>query len=480
MALVGPVLRVLGYFLVGLALLMLGPAAMDLYYSNPDWLAFVLSSLFVGMFGLLLAISTANYHVELLTIRQAFLLTTLSWIAMPACGALPFLGLGIGFVDAFFESVSGFTTTGSTVLIGLDGMPPGLLLWRSLTQWFGGIGIIVMAILLMPLLRIGGMQLFRTESSDRNEKIVARASDLMRLIGGIYILLTMTCALFYMFAGMTPFDAFNHAMTTLSSGGFSTHDASFAHFDSISAQWVAVVFMLCSGLPFVVLIKALTKNPMALLRDPQAKTFLYVVLLLSFATALYLGIENRYPFSKALVEACFVVISIITTTGYGLGDYTAWGPPMMGFFLLLTFIGGCTGSTSGGIKIFRFIVFFGTVNAYMSKMIRPDQIVPVRYGDTKITPELAFSVLAFLVVYMATVGLITVLLGGLGLDLVTAVSAAATAISNVGPGLGDVIGPVGNFAELPSSAKIVLAFAMLLGRLELFTVLVLFSPQFWR
>ncbi|SFT65549.1 trk system potassium uptake protein TrkH [Pseudovibrio denitrificans] len=480
MATVGPVLRVLGYFLVGLAILMLAPALLDIYFSNPDWIAFALSSLFVGLLGLLLAVSTANYKLEHLTIRQAFLLTTTSWFVMPVCGALPFLSLGIGFENAFFESVSGFTTTGSTVLIGLDGMPPGLLFWRSLTQWIGGIGIIVMAILLMPLLRIGGMQLFRTESSDRGEKIVARATDLTRLIGGVYIMLTLTCAILYVFSGMSLFDAVNHAMTTLSSGGFSTHDASFAYFESTAAEWVAVVFMLASGLPFVVLIKSLTKNPMALLQDPQARAFIFVIIILSSMTALYLGIENKFTFGRAVVEALFVVISIITTTGYGLGDYTAWGPPMMGFFLMLTFIGGCTGSTSGGIKIFRFIVFFGTVRAYMNKMIRPDQVVPVRYGDTKITPDLAFSVLAFLVVYMATVGLITVILGGLGLDLVTAMSAATTAVSNVGPGLGDVVGPVGNFADIPSSAKIVLSAAMLLGRLELFTVLVLFNPEFWR
>ncbi len=480
MTLVGPVLRVLGYFMVGLAILMLAPAFVDIYFSNPDWIAFALSSLFIGLFGLLLAVSTGNYEVTHLTIRQAFLLTTASWFVIPICGALPFLSLGVGFENAFFESVSGFTTTGSTVLIGLDGMPPGLLFWRSLTQWVGGVGIIVMAMLLMPLLRIGGMQLFRTESSDRGEKIVARATDLTRLISGVYIMLTLTCAVLYVFSGMTPFDAVNHAMTTLSSGGFSTHDASFAFFENPAAEGIAIVFMIASGLPFVVLIKSLTKNPMALFQDPQARAFLYLLVILSSLTALYLGVENNFTFTRAVVEAMFVVVSIITTTGYGLGDYTAWGPPMMGFFLMITFIGGCTGSTSGGIKIFRFIVFFGTVRAYMNKMIRPDQVVPVRYGDTNITPDLAFSVLAFLVVYMATVGLITVLLGGLGLDLITAMSAATTAVSNVGPGLGDVVGPVGNFADLPSSAKVVLAGAMLLGRLELFTVLVLFNPGFWR
>ncbi|WP_208976257.1 TrkH family potassium uptake protein [Polycladidibacter stylochi] len=480
MLLIGPVLRILGYFFVGLAILMLLPAAVDLYNNNADWMAFALSSLFTGMFGLLLAVATAGYQVERITLKHAFLITTLSWLALPALGALPFLSLGVGFADAFFETASGFTTTGSTVLSGLDSMPPGLLFWRSLTQWVGGVGIIVMAILLMPLLRIGGMQLFRTESSEHGEKIVSRVNNQMRLIGGVYVFLSATCALLYMFCGMSLFDAVNHSMTTLSSGGFSTHDASFSFFQSKPAEVVAIIFMLASGLPFVVMIKSLTKEPLAVFRDPQSQAFFIVILFFALGITVYLGVTHQTSFGKALVESLFVVTSIITTTGYGLGDYTTWGPPMIGVVLLMTLIGGCTGSTAGGIKIFRFMVFSGTVRAHLRQMLRPDRVVIVRYGNTKITPDLSYSVLAFLVVYIGVVGVITVILGALGLDLTTALSAAATALGNVGPGLGDQIGPVGNFSELPSSAKTILALAMILGRLELFTIIILFDPEFWQ
>ncbi|WP_208974908.1 TrkH family potassium uptake protein [Pseudovibrio exalbescens] len=475
-----PVLNILGYLYVGLALVMLVPAIVDVAARNPDWQAFVMSSLIVGMFGILLVAALGGSLSDPLDIRQVFLLTTLAWITIPAFGALPFLGLGIGYVDAAFETISGFTTTGSTVLTGLDSLPPGLLLWRSLSHWFGGVGIIVMAIVLMPLLRIGGMQLFRAESSDRSEKVVSRASDLVRWIGAVYVALTIICAVLYTISGMSAFDAVNHAMSTLSSGGFSTHDDSFAHFDSNFTLAVCIVFMLASGLPFVLMIKSIRQRSMALFHDPQVRVFLGVIAFFSVCICLYLGIKNDVPFIDALVSAFFVVTSIITTTGFGLGDYTAWGPPMVGLILTFTFFGACTGSTSGGIKMLRFIVFFGTVRAYMKKLIRPDRVVVVRYGDTKITPDLSFSVLAFLVVYLATVGVITVILSAMGLDLVTSFSAAATAVSNVGPGLGDVVGPVGNFAPLPDNAKIVLSVAMLLGRLELFTVLVLFDPEFWR
>ncbi|MDX5594632.1 TrkH family potassium uptake protein [Pseudovibrio sp. SPO723] len=475
-----PVLNILGYLYVGLALVMLVPAIVDVAARNPDWQAFVMSSLIVGMIGVLLVAALGGSLNDRLDVRQVFLLTTLAWVTIPAFGALPFLGLGIGYVDAAFETISGFTTTGSTVLTGLDTLPPGLLLWRSLSHWFGGVGIIVMAIVLMPLLRIGGMQLFRAESSDRSEKVVSRASDLVRWIGGVYVALTLLCAVLYRISGMSAFDAINHAMSTLSSGGFSTHDESFAYFDNNSTLLVCIIFMLASGLPFVMMIKSLRQGSWALFEDPQVRVFLGTVFLSSAGICLYLGIDKHVAFTEAFISSLFVVTSIITTTGFGLGDYIAWGPPMVGLILTFTFFGACTGSTSGGIKMLRFIVFFGTVRAYMKKLIRPDRVVVVRYGDTKITPDLSFSVLAFLVVYMATVGVITVILTAMGLDLVTSFSSAATAVSNVGPGLGEVVGPVGNFASLPDNAKIVLSVAMLLGRLELFTVLVLFDPEFWR
>ncbi|WP_244292936.1 MULTISPECIES: TrkH family potassium uptake protein [unclassified Stappia] len=474
-----PVLNVLGFLYVGLATAMLIPAMVDVAARNADWQAFVMSALITGLIGLLLSVAVGGALSEGLDIRQTFILTTLSWLTLPAFGALPFLWLGVGYADAVFEAVSGFTTTGSTVLSGLDGLPPGLLVWRSLMQWMGGIGIVVMAIVLLPFLRIGGMQLFQSESSDRSEKIVSRSVELIRLLGITYLFLTFVCILAFLVTGMTVFDAINHGMTTIATGGYSTHDASFGFFTNPAAGWVAVVFMLIGAMPFVLVIQALRGRPLLLWNDPQVRALLGLVVLASLTVTVYLGAVLEMNFSEALLASTFNIVSIITTTGFAMGDYSAWGPPVIGLALLLTFVGGCTGSTSGGIKMFRFLVFFGTVRAHLRRMIRPNRVMSEQYANTRLTPELSFSVLAFLVVYMGSVGTITLALSGFGLDLVTALSAAATAVSNVGPGLGPVIGPAGNFAPLPDGAKWILSFAMLMGRLELFTVLVLLDPDFW-
>ncbi len=458
---------------------MLIPAIVDVAQKNADWQAFVFSALLTGLFGMLLSLAVGGSLREGLDTRQTFILTTLSWATLPAFGALPFLWLGIGYADAVFEAVSGFTTTGSTVLTGLDSLPPGLLVWRSMLQWMGGVGIIVMAIVLLPFLRIGGMQLFQSESSDRSEKIVSRSVELIRLIGLAYLFLTVLCIAAYLATGMELFDAFNHALTTIATGGYSTHDESFGYFKNPASGWVAVVFMIIGAMPFVLLIQALRGHPLQLWRDPQVRALLGFLALVSLTLTVYLGINMRFPFEEALLRATFNVVSIVTGTGYALGDFSQWGAPVVGIAFLLMFVGGCTGSTTGGIKIFRFLVFFGTVRAHLRRMVRPHRIMSEEYAGTRLTPELSFSVLAFLVVYMGSVGIITVALSFFDLDLVTAISAAATSVGNVGPGLGPVIGPAGHFAPLPDGAKWLLSFAMLVGRLELFTVLVLLDPDFW-
>lgn len=475
-----PVLNVLGFLYVGLATAMLVPAIVDVAAKNADWRAFVFSALFTGLVGMLLSIAVGGSLKEGLDIRQTFLLTALAWATLPALGALPFLWLGIGYADAVFEAVSGITTTGSTVLSGLDGLPPGLLVWRSLLQWIGGIGIIVMAIVLLPFLRIGGMQLFQTEASDRSEKIVSRSIELIRLLGLAYVLLTVLCIIAYLATGFELFDAFNHALTTISTGGFSTHDASFGYYTNPVSGWVGIVFMVVGALPFVLIVQTLRGQPLLLWRDPQVRALVGFLAVVSLVMTVYLGATVDLPFGEALLRATFNVVSIVTGTGYALGDYTEWGGPVVGIVLLLSFVGGCTGSTTGGIKMFRFQVFFGTVRAHFRRMVRPNRVMSEEYGRTRLTSELSFSVLAFLVVYMGAVGVVTLGLSIFGLDLITALSAAATSIGNVGPGLGPVIGPSGNFAPLPDNAKWLLCVAMLVGRLELFTVLVLFDPEFWR
>lgn len=474
-----PVLNVLGFLYVGLATAMLVPAIVDVAQKNADWQAFVFSALLTGMFGMLLSLSMGGALKEGLDTRQTFILTTLAWATLPAFGALPFLWLGIGYADAVFEAVSGFTTTGSTVLTGLDSLPPGLLVWRSIMQWMGGVGIIVMAIVLLPFLRIGGMQLFQSESSDRSEKIVSRSVELIRLLGLAYLFLTVLCIAAYLATGMDLFDAFNHALTTIATGGYSTHDLSFGYFKNSASAWVAITFMIVGALPFVLIIQALRGQPLLLWKDPQVRALLGFLAIVSLTLTVHLGVNMKFEFDDALVKATFTVVSIVTGTGYALGDFGQWGAPVVGICLLLMFVGGCTGSTTGGIKVFRFLVFFGTVRAHLRRMVRPNRIMSEEYAGTRLTPELSFSVLAFLVVYLGSVGIMTVALSFFGLDLVTAISAAATSVGNVGPGLGPVIGPAGHFDPLPDGAKWLLSFAMLVGRLELFTVLVLLDPDFW-
>lgn len=475
-----PILSVLGFLYAGLAAAMLVPAMVDVATKNADWQAFVFSSFLTGLVGTLLAIAVRGTLRKGLNMRQTFLLTVLAWITLPAFGSLPFLWLGIGYADAMFEAVSGFTTTGATVLEGLDSLPPGLLVWRSMLQWIGGVGIAVMAVVLLPFLRVGGMQLFQTESAERSEKIVSRSVQHIRLIAICYVLLTLACALAYAFSGMHAFDAFNHAMSTVATGGFSTHDASFAAFaDSPAVIWCSILFMVLGALPFVLIIQAMRGRPLQLWTDPQVRAFLIFLAVVTLGLTVHLGSTQAMAFPEALRDAAFTVVSITSTTGYVLTDYQAWGSAAAGLALMLCFIGGCTGSTCGGIKIFRYQVFFGTVRSHLRKMVRPNRVTPEFFGRTRLTPELSFSVLSYLIVYIGAVGMVTLALAVFDLDAMTSLSAAASAIANIGPGLGPVIGPSGSYAPLPDGAKWVLSAAMLLGRLELLTVLVLLDRDFW-
>ena len=475
-----PVTRVVGLMLCGLAAVMLVPAAVDAAFANPDWIAFAESAAVTGFIGGAMVLATSGGRAFELNLRQAFLLTVACWLGVTAFAALPFLGLGLDYTDAFFEAISGITTTGSTVIAGLDTLPPGILLWRSLLQWVGGLGIVVMAIVILPFLRVGGMQLFQTESSERSEKVVPSAFDLSAWIVAIYVVLTALCALLYGLGEMTPFDAVNHAMATLSTGGYSTHDASFAYFRQPFTQWTGTVFMLAGALPFVVYIRFVKGQHGAFLRDPQVRSLLRFLGLTVFAMAAWLWATRDIAFLDALRLTAFNITSVVTTTGFASDDYTTWGPLAVGAFLVFTFVGGCTGSTSGAIKIYRHQVLWIVVRSQLLRLVTPHRVVLLRYGGRRLPDDVPASVLAFVAVFMATVGLFTVALAGMGLDLETAFSASATAITNVGPGLGPIVGPAGNFASLPDPAKWILSVAMLLGRLEIFSLLVLLDPQFWR
>lgn len=475
-----PIWMISGVFLIIIGIGMLFPMFMDLAVSNPDWEVFALISgvvLFSG--GSLYLGNRADY--DEFSVQQAFLLTFVSWLLMPAFGALPFVfsELSLSYTDAYFEAMSGISTTGSTVITGLDGAPPGILLWRSMLQWFGGVGIIVMAVAILPILQIGGMQLFKIESFDVSDKLLPRATQLASALSLLYIALTIICAVTFWLVGMTPFEAVNHSFTTIATGGFSTSDGSIGHFDSALIDYTVAFFMIVGSLPFLLYLRLLRGQIGGIYHDSQVRWFIALVVLLIAMMVFWVWANNVYNFQDALRYTTFNVISILTGTGYATTDYTRWGAmPVMVFFFIM-FIGGCAGSTSCGIKIFRFQVLVSMSAAHFKKLLRPNGIFIPRYNGGAIDESVTGSVMSYLFLFVVCFVLLALCLALTGLDFVTAVSGAGTAMANVGPALGPIIGPSGTFQELPDVSKWLLTFGMLLGRLELFAVLVLFSPKFW-
>jgi trk system potassium uptake protein TrkH len=477
-----PIVFVLGLLITAMGVAMLPPLAANFAADSQNWRAFATSSSVSFFIGLLLVSVTVGPRISF-DIRQGFLLTSSSWFILSAIGALPFAfsNLEMTVADTFFESASGLTTTGSTVIAGLDRMPAGILLWRAMLQWIGGAGIIVMAIAMLPYLRVGGMQLFRTESSDRSEKVFPRAAQIATANTVAYLLLSGACALAYYFSGMSGFEAVTHAMTTLATGGYSTSDASFGHFTNPVTHWIAILFMTLGGLPFVVYIQmAYGRRPLAIWQDSQARHFLIVLTVVVLAITLWLWTTREIAFSEALRLVAFNVVSVVTTTGYANADYSQWGGFAVMAFLFLTFVGGCTGSTSGGIKALRFELVFTFIWHQILRLCRPRAIFPLTYRGRPLELEVIRSALMFFFLYIATFIVLSLALAAIGLDVLTAISGAATAVGNVGPGLGDIIGPAGNFAPLPDSAKWILSVGMLMGRLELLTLLILLVPAFWK
>ena len=475
-----PVLYVIGIFLSIMAISMVLPMLTDLYFGHEDWRAFFICIIITAFFGGSLILSNAGKSFSL-SLRQAFLLTTLSWVTLSIFAALPFWlsALKLSYTDAFFEAMSGITTTGSTVIVGLDSAPPGILLWRSLLQWLGGIGIIIMALSILPFLKVGGMQIFRTELSE-NDKALPRLAQLANSIGMIYLLLTLIATLLLIFAGMNMLEALAHAMSAISTGGFSTFDASLSNQPTAWPEIIIIVVMLIGSLPFVLYLKAVRGNISPLLRDSQVRAFFAIVSLSIIMISSYLMHQQSMTFLEALRHSSFTVISLITGTGFSNGDYNVWGsfPVSLLFFLMV--VGGCAGSTSCGIKIFRFQVLFAVSKVQIRKLLHPHGVFLPHYNGKPIPKDVPLSVMGFFFMYALCFTLLAVALSYCGLDFISAMSGAATAISNVGPGLGNIIGPNGTFQSLPDSAKWLLSAGMLLGRLEIFTVLVLFAPRFWR
>ncbi len=476
-----PILYVVGALLSILALGMAIPMLVDLHHGDADWKIFLICIVTTLFFGGSLVLTNAGSAGQQLTLRQAFVLTTLSWLAMATFGALPiWLSHGsVDITDAFFESMSGITTTGSTIMVGLDHMPMGTLLWRSILNWLGGIGFILMAILILPFLKVGGMQLFRTESSDKSDKAMPRLKIIGVWTGIIYVFLTGLCALCFWMAGMSGFDSINHAMTTVATGGLSTHDSSFGYFSNPVIHWIGIIFMILGSLPFVLYVREMNGSKGAIFRNSQVLAFLLFLLVSICMMTAWLTYQGIMPLASALRHATFNIVSVVTTTGFATTDYTLWGAFPIAMFFILTFLGGCTGSTTGGIKIMRFQIMGKILNRHLKKLQQPSLVLPLRYEGQTVSDDVPYSVMVFIFTYMVCFAALSVGLGLCGLDFITAISGAATSLGNVGPGLGGIIGPAGNFSTLPDAAKWILSFGMLLGRLEMFTVLILLTPYFW-
>jgi len=476
-----PIGYVIGLLVASLGATMLVPLVLDLVDDNGHWPGFLESAVITILTGGLVALACANGVSQRLSLRQTFLLTTMVWIMLPIFGALPFVfgETEAPFTDAFFEAMSGLTTTGSTVFTGLDDLPRSLLLWRATLQWLGGIGIIVVAMVFLPELRVGGMQIFRSEGFDTMGKILPRAAEISSSISIIYFSLTIACAFAYAATGMDRFDSIVHAMTTVSTGGMAASDRSFIDM-SAAAHYVAVVFMILAALPFVRFVQILAGSAQPLWTDPQVRGLMTVITVCVLLITSWVWGREAVLSEVAFREALFNVTSIMTGTGYANADYMTWGtfPVVMFFFIGL--VGGCAGSTSCSVKIFRYQLLFASVKSQIRQIHSPHGVFTPRYDGKPVSDDVLNSVMAFFVAFVLLVGFVAVLLGMTGLDFITSVSGAATAVANIGPGLGTEIGPTGSFAGLNDPAKWILSIAMFVGRLEIMVVLTILTFKFWR
>ncbi len=476
-----PVINLIGLLLCTLSAFMLIPGFVDYVLGDEDWAAFLVSSFITLFVGAGLYLSSRENNPEHLELRQAFLLTNSAWISISLFGSLPFLfsNLNLNFIDAFFESTSGITTTGSTIIPNLEEVSYGILLWRALLQWLGGIGIIVMAIAILPMLSIGGMQLFKTESYETPDKIIPRAAIFASGISIVYIVLTSTWAFMLWLAGMPIFDCITHAMTTLATGGYSTKSESLGAFNSVNIEMIIVVGMIVGSLPFIHYLSILKNGWKNLINDQQVKWFLLILFFLISIVTFNLYINGQNFFSSLRVSI-FNVVSIVTGTGFGTDDFSQWGGFATTLLLILMFMGGCAGSTTCGLRMARIQVLIANAKTQVLKLLTPHAVIIPYYNKKPIPESVTESVMGFFFLYILVFIIISCLLGSLGLDFMTSLSGAASAIGNVGPGLGEMIGPNGTYAEIPNLGKLILCLGMILGRLEIFAILVMFTASFWK
>ena len=476
-----PILNILGLLLCIESFALLIPMFFDLVNSNSDWKQFFYISCLTFLFGFVLYIGFKTEKMKI-DLRQAFLLTILSWFLIALFGSLPFIysSSSLNFTDAFFESISGITTTGSTVITNLDDLTEGILIWRSFLQWFGGIGIIVLALAILPTLQIGGMQLLHMEHDDPYEKTLPKVNQFVFEIVLIYLLLTFICGFFYFIAGMSIFDSVAHAMTTIATGGFSTHDNSFGNFNSAKIEWISIIFMIIGSLPFVVYLKIVHGNWKNFFQDDQIKLFFILIILIVGVVTLWLSLNSNENIFYLFRSSAFNITSILTGTGYSSSNFNLWGGFGLVIMFMIMFIGGCAGSTTGGVKIFRLLLLFRAALSQIKKLTHPHGVFVTTFNQKTVAEDTFNSVMNFFFMYILIFIFASCLLSFFGLDFLTSISASASAISNVGPGLGNTIGPLGNYNSLPFQAKWVLSITMLVGRLEIFTFLVLLSVSFWK
>ena len=470
----------LGILQIILGISMIFPIIIQIIFGELNS-SFISASLITIIFGTLFLLSNLDQDKKL-NLQHAFLLTALSWISVAIFGSLPFIfsDLNLSITDSFFESMSGITTTGSTIITDLNSTPKAILLWRAILQWLGGIGIIVMAITLMPIMNVGGMQLLKISSTDGSEKILPKTKEISIRLIIIYIALTFLCALFYKIFGMKFFDSLTHSMTTIATGGFSNYNDSIGHFNNFKIEMTSMVFIILGSIPFIAYIKYLSGTKNIFITDTQIKSFIKIIFFSILILFLYLVIFNKSFSEISLRSISFNVISILTGTGYVTQNFDSWGNFPLIYFLILMFIGGCAGSTTCGIKIFRVQILYLFIKNQLKKIIYPRGIFIIKYDNNNVNEKFMASIISFIYLYIVIFFVIAALLSLSGLDFTTSISGAATSISNVGPGLGELIGPNGNFSQLPNFSKWVLSFGMILGRLELFAILVLFLPSFWQ
>ena len=469
----------LGILQIILGISMVFPIIIQIIFDELDS-SFIGASLITIIFGTLFFLSNLD-HDKKLSLQNAFLLTALSWLSIAVFSSLPFIfsNLNLSITDSFFESMSGITTTGSTIITDLNSSPKAILLWRALLQWLGGIGIIVMAITLMPIMNVGGMQLFKVSSSDASEKILPKTKEITLRLILIYLILTFLCSFFYNICGMKFFDSLTHSMTTIATGGFSNYNESIGYFNNIKIEIISMIFIILGSIPFIAYIKFLSGKKNIFYTDTQIKSFIKIIFYSILILFIYLTIFNKSFSDVSLRSISFNVISILTGTGYVTQNFDNWGSFPLIYFLILMFIGGCAGSTACGIKIFRVQILYLFLKNQLKKIIYPRGIFIIKYDNNNVNEKFMASIIAFIYLYIIIFFIITAMLTLSGLDFTTSISGAATSISNVGPGLGELIGPNGNFSQLPNFSKWILSFGMILGRLELFAILVLFLPSFW-